>query len=188
MQSTLLQSVRNAIISTFPRSNVHADGQVVVIDFTDGIKFEVLPAIKNDDFDSKDGIYFYPDSHQGGKWLSTDPEAEITSIKDKNEKTKGLLIATCKHIRGIRDRYFSDDHISGIVIDAFLYHAIGNWMFVPDDKFDYEQNVSYLRHLLNYFNRNMTKNKEILAPGSNCILDTNSSYNVLGEILNKMAL
>lgn len=40
-QSRLLQAVKNAILEVYPRTNVHADGQVVVLDFSDGMKFEV---------------------------------------------------------------------------------------------------------------------------------------------------
>jgi predicted nucleotidyltransferase len=46
-QSRLLQAVRVAVLSTYPKSTVRADGQVVKIDFSDGIKFEILPAFKN---------------------------------------------------------------------------------------------------------------------------------------------
>lgn len=43
-QSRLLQAVREAILNTYPRSDVRADGQVVKIAFSDGMKFEILPA------------------------------------------------------------------------------------------------------------------------------------------------
>ena len=49
-QSRLLQTVKNAILETFPHSDVRGDGQVVVVNFTDGIKFEILPAFKNLDY------------------------------------------------------------------------------------------------------------------------------------------
>ena len=49
-QSRLLQAVRQAIISSYPRSEVRADGQVVKINFSDGMKFEILPAFKNTDW------------------------------------------------------------------------------------------------------------------------------------------
>lgn len=39
-QSRLLQVVKDAILNSYPRSDIHADGQVVVIDFKDDIKFE----------------------------------------------------------------------------------------------------------------------------------------------------
>lgn len=46
-QSRFLQVVKSAIQSVYPRSDVRADGQVIKINFSDGIKFEVLPAFKN---------------------------------------------------------------------------------------------------------------------------------------------
>ena len=46
-QSRLLQAVRLAILNIYPRSDVRADGQVVIISFSDGMKFEILPAFKN---------------------------------------------------------------------------------------------------------------------------------------------
>ena len=46
VQSRLLQALKNAIMQTYPRSDIRGDGHVVVIDFTDGIRFEVLPAFR----------------------------------------------------------------------------------------------------------------------------------------------
>jgi hypothetical protein len=43
-QSALLGSVRNSIQKTYGSSAIAGDGQVVVIRFTDGVRFEVLPA------------------------------------------------------------------------------------------------------------------------------------------------
>ena len=48
-QSRLLQAIKNAILQTYPKSDIHADGQVVVINFSDGIKFEILPAFPKRD-------------------------------------------------------------------------------------------------------------------------------------------
>ena len=45
-QSRLLQAVRNAIQSAYTRSDIRADGQVVKIAFSDGMRFEILPAFK----------------------------------------------------------------------------------------------------------------------------------------------
>lgn len=76
-QSRLLQTVKKAILTTYPKSNVRGDGQVVVIDFSDGIRFEVLPAFRQIDWTGKwNGQYTYPDSNMGGNWLTTNPKAE----------------------------------------------------------------------------------------------------------------
>ena len=46
-QSRLLQTVRSAIKQTYPQSDIRADGQIVKINFSDGILFEILPAFQN---------------------------------------------------------------------------------------------------------------------------------------------
>ena len=40
-QSALLQLFRNALQKTYPTTRLGADGQVVVVSFTDGVTFEV---------------------------------------------------------------------------------------------------------------------------------------------------
>ncbi len=42
-QSALLQAVRSSMQKTYSTSDVGADGQVVVVNFQDGIAFEVVP-------------------------------------------------------------------------------------------------------------------------------------------------
>ena len=49
-QSQLLQALKDAILLTYPRSEVKADGQVVDIFFSDGMKFEILPAFQQLDW------------------------------------------------------------------------------------------------------------------------------------------
>lgn len=44
-QSALLSALRNCLLKTYSSSSVSADGQVVDVDFSDGIKFEVVPAL-----------------------------------------------------------------------------------------------------------------------------------------------
>ena len=48
-QSRLLQAVKDAVLGTYPRTDIRADGQVVVVDFSDGMKFELLLAFERVD-------------------------------------------------------------------------------------------------------------------------------------------
>lgn len=83
-QSRLLQALKNAILQTYPNSDIHGDGQVVVINFSDGIKFEVLPAFRQLDWwGNWNGKYDYPDSNMGGNWLTTNPKSEQQAMKEK---------------------------------------------------------------------------------------------------------
>lgn len=182
-QSRLLQAVRSAILSTYSRSEVHADGQVVKIDFSDGMYFEIVPAFK-----SWDGKYVYPDSNAGGSWRSTNPKAEQDAMSRKNKISNGLLFDTCKHIRTIHDKSFSSYHLSGIVIDSFVYEAIGNWKWANSNEcMSHQPRETYEQVLLNYYNQHgIGYGYSINAPGSNDTVSTNSSYKCLGKILETM--
>lgn len=180
-QSRLLQAVRNAILNTYPRSDVRADGQVVKIAFSDGMRFEIVPTFK-----SWDGTYKYPNTHTGGSWESTNPKAEQEAMAQKNRSSNGLLYDTCKHIRYIRDNYFSSYHLSGIVIDSFVYAAIGNWRWLNSGESS-SPSGTYEQVLLDYYNQHgICYGMSINAPGSNDTVSTASSYECLGKVLRYM--
>jgi hypothetical protein len=93
-QSALLQAVKNSIKNRYPRTNVRGDGQVVVVPFSDGMRFEVVPV-----FENTDSSFTYPDSNGGGKWKITNPRPEIASIKNNNILTKSNLVNLCRMTR-----------------------------------------------------------------------------------------
>lgn len=185
-QSRLLQAVKNSIILSYPNSRIRADGQVVVIDFSDGIKFEVLPAFRN----NRNNSFLYPDSNMGGNWRSTNPKAEQLAMREKNKQSNGLFFDTCKHIRRIKNANFSSYHLSGIVIDSFVYAAMGSWQWTPPDSYTTSsQPGTYENVLLEYYNQksyNGWANLQLFAPGSNQIIETDSSMQCLGKVLNSM--
>jgi len=84
-------------LRVYPHSDIPGDGQVVVADFTDGIKYEVLPAIPQTDYRRRI-TYRHPDSHSGGCWMSTNPKAEQVAMKAKNATSNGLLFDICQHM------------------------------------------------------------------------------------------
>lgn len=188
-QSRLLQVVKNAILNSYPRSDVHGDGQVVVIDFTDGIRFEVLPAIPQTDYWGRTS-YRYPNSHQGGHWMSTNPKSEQAAMEEKNRSSNGLLLDTCKHMRYIRDNYFSSYHLSGIVIDSFVYVAMGDWQWTPPGGGSGAPKGEYEDVLMKYYN-DVTWNEQLSsfvlnAPGSGDSVSTYESSFCLGKVLKKL--
>ena len=179
-QSRLLQVVRQSILSTYPRSDVRADGQVVKISFSDGMYFEILPAFKN-----WDGSYRYPDTNMGGNWKSTNHRAEQNAMKQKNVSSNGLLFDTCKHFRFIRDSYFKSYHLSGIVIDSFVYQAIGNWRWLSSGEASSSPRGTYENVLLDYYNQHfMWGAIPLFAPGSNQKVSTESSMECLKKVVN----
>lgn len=192
-QSRLLQDVKEAIVSSYPRSKIHADGQVIDIDFCDGIKFEVLPAFQHMDWlGAFDGTYTYPDTNMGGNWKSTNPKAEQQAMKEKNEKdqSNGLLVDTCQGIRRVRDDQFRGKHLPGIVIDSFVYMAIGGWHWTRENEQHHSGgSESYEAHLLKIYNSftDFGFIPSLRAPGSNDPVDTEDCFDLLGKVLEYLA-
>ena len=184
-QSRLLQAVKSAIQISYPRTDVRADGQVVIVSFTDDIKFEVLPAFAVRDWYGNTTSYQYPDTNMGGNWRSTNPKSEQSAMKNMNTSSRGLLYDTCKHMRYIRDTYFSSYHLSGIVIDSFVFAAIGNWSWKQSSSTisigDYE------KYLFNIYLYTYRYESTIFAPGSNQSVNLDSSRDCLEKVLCKMA-
>ena len=185
-QSRLLQALKNAIMQIYPRSDIRGDGQVVVIDFTDGIRFEVLPAFRQIDWlGNWNGKYDYPDSNMGGNWLTTAPQVEQQAMKERNTTSNGLLFDTCKHMRGIRDSHFKSYHLPGIVIDSFVYHYIADWHWLRNGEQSSNQPIgTYEKKLYNScpdwaFN--------LTAPGSGMKVDTSGCVDVLNKVLKYMS-
>lgn len=188
-QSRLLQAVKNAILDTYPNTDIKSDGQVVVVSFTDGMRFEILPAFKVQNYWGYDETYRYPDTHMGGNWMTTNPKAEQNAMKQKNSSTNGLLYETCKHIRYIRDTKYSSYHLSGILIDSFVYEAMGGWHFTRDGEEHVPSQNTYEETLLQHYNDISMYgmfSPRITAPGSGLQVDSTKGWDVLGKVLNYM--
>ena len=187
-QSRLLQAVKTAVSESYSTTDVKANGQVVVVKFSDGMKFELLPAFKRADSWGSFIGYDYPDTHMGGRWLATDPKAEQKAMKEKNTSSRGLLFDTCKHIRNVHAHSFSSYRLSGIVIDSFVFSAIGGWHW--SDEVGTTPAGTYETQLLDEFNRRSahgTAPLALLSPGSQQPIDTTESYECLGKVLRQMA-
>ena len=189
--SRLLQAVKEAILEIYPRTDVRGDGQVVVIYFSDGMKFEVLPAFRNvNSFTGFwNGTYIYPDTHMGGNWKSTNPLAEQQAMAEKNgnNSSNGLLFDTCKHLRYVRDHYFSSYHLSGILIDSFAYDTINDWHWLREGEESSGISLgTYEQQLLNSYNYYCQIGKpSIKAPGSGMQVSC-QDWDILGKVLNKL--
>lgn len=119
-QSSLLNAVRLAISTTYPTSRVSGDGQVVVIAFTDGVTYEVLPAFLN----NEQG-YTFADSNNGGSWKACKPKQEMSAFSTRNNVCNGNLVELCRMTRAWRDA--NNAPISGMLIDTLAYQFIEEW-------------------------------------------------------------
>jgi hypothetical protein len=121
-QSALLQTVRSSMQKTYSTSDVGADGQVVVVNFQDGIAFELVPVFAN-----KAGSYTYPDANNGGRWKTTNPNPEINAIRARNTAYNGNLVPLCRMMRSWKNKW--DVPIGGLLVDTLAYQFIENYEF-----------------------------------------------------------
>ena len=142
---------------TYSSSSVSADGQVVDIDFCDGIKFEIVPAFKYSD----NSGYCYPDTNNGGSWKSMNPQAEIDFFNDRNFISNKNLKQLCRMIRAWN--YQHTVLMSGILIDTIAYRFIQDYEYA-DKSYTYYDWMS--RDFFKYLLDN-AEQEYWLKPGSN---------------------
>ncbi|BFH60508.1 SMODS domain-containing nucleotidyltransferase [Paenibacillus azoreducens] len=156
-QSALLQEVKGVLQKTYSSSYIKGDGQVVGINFTDNINFEIVPAFINDDNRS----YTYPDTNNGGSWKTTDPRKEIDAMNERNKDTNKNLKRLCRMARAWKG--YCDVPMSGILIDTLAYKFIGQWEY-KDKSYLYYDYMS--RDFFKYLKDTDTDQNYWLAPGS----------------------
>lgn len=121
-QSALLQAVRLSMKKTYSTSSIGGDGQVVVVNFQDGVTFEVVPV-----FNNQEGSYTYPDSNNSGAWKTTNPKPEIEAIKNRNIVCNNNLMPLCKMMRAWKRKWGVP--IGGLLIDTLAYQFIENYEY-----------------------------------------------------------
>ena len=155
-QSALLQEVKKSIEKTYSTTSIRADGQVILVPFSDGITFEVVPAFIN-----TDDSYTYPDANNGGRWRTTDPKPEIEAIRNRNNTCNGNLVPLCRMMRAWKSKW--DVPIGGLLVDTLAYQFIDDWQY-KDKSFLY---YDYMCRDFFSFMADQDKDQEYWrAPGS----------------------
>ncbi len=156
-QSALLQDVKTVLQKTYSTSDLKGDGQVIGINFTDDINFEVVPAFYN----YLEGSYTYPDTNNGGCWRVTDPKREISAMNTRNNSTNKNLKRLCRMARAWKQK--NNVEMSGILIDTLAYKFIDDWEY-KDKSYLYYDYMS--RDFFEYL-KNIDENQQYwYAPGS----------------------
>lgn len=128
-----------------------------MVNFADGMKFEVVPGILLKD----NAGYWYPDANNGGRWRTTNPFAEQQRMREVNTTTNGNLRELCRMTRAWR-RHCGVE-ISGLLIDTLATSFIQTWA---------QRDKSYLyydyltRDFMLYLLGRDPKQQHWLAPGS----------------------
>ena len=156
-QSALLQEVKSNIQKTYWNTDVGGDGQVVVVNFSDGIKFEVVPA-----FENSDKSYTYPDSNSGGSWKKTNPLPEIQAVAYRDNITNGNMKRLCKMIRAWKNTW--NVPMGGLLIDTLADRFLSNWNYAKEGYLYYDWMV---RDFLKYLSDEDPDKLYWLALGSN---------------------
>lgn len=170
-QSALLQKVKDTLHETYPFTNIRGDGQVVVLDFKDGIRFEIVPAYKQ-----YDDSYLYPDTHAGGRWKKTNPILEINAVKDLNRQTNKNMQHLCRMVRAWKDLY--NVPMSGLLIDTLAGRFMRGWYHAGKSYLYYD----YLTRDFFDFLRNEDDTKAFwYAIGSNQLVYNHGSFHRAAE-------
>lgn len=156
-QSALLQEVRNSLKKTYTTTHMRGDGQVLVIRWGDGVRFEILPCFIN-----KNDSFTYPDTNDGGKWKTTNLKPEIKAIKDANSAWNGNLKNLCRMARAWKDKW--DVPIGGLLMDTLAYNFLKSWAHREKSYLYYD---FMTRDFFAYLKGQNKEKNYWLAPGSN---------------------
>lgn len=121
-QSALLAHVRASIMKTYSVTEIGGDGQVIVLRFNDGVKFEVLPAFSN-----VEGGYTFADTNNGGSWKACKPKQEMEAFSNRNAACNGNLMELARMARAWRDQ--NNVSMSGMLIDTLSFQFLNNWAY-----------------------------------------------------------
>lgn len=155
-QSALLQAVKQSIEKTYSTTNIRADGQVIVVPFTDGISFEVVPAFIN-----KDDSFTFPNANNGGSWQVTNPKPEIQAIRDCNASCNGNLVQLCRMTRAWKRKW--EVPIGGLLIDTLAYQFIEGWQYKDKSYLYYDY---MCRDFFKWMSEQNSEQEYWRAPGS----------------------
>ncbi|WP_347019122.1 SMODS domain-containing nucleotidyltransferase [Acinetobacter calcoaceticus] len=156
-QSALIQAVKDSIKKTYSSTYVRGDGQVVKLNFTDGICFEIVPAFLN-----SDGInYTYPDTNDGGSWKVTKPREEKNALNQLNIDSNKNLKRLCRMARAWKDQW--NVPISGILLDTLAYRFMEQWSYSNNSYLYYDWMT---RDFFKYLKDQNPEQYYWLAPGS----------------------
>lgn len=156
-QSALIQALKESIKKTYSRTYVRGDGQVVKLNFSDDICYEIVPGFINKDGES----YTYPDTNDGGSWKTTKPRAEIAEMNSANSKWNKNLKRLCRMARAWKDNW--DVPMGGLLIDTLAYNFLKQWEH-RDKSYTYYDWMT--RDFFEFLKNQKSDQTYWLAPGS----------------------
>jgi len=142
-QSQLLQDIKNKLLVKYPSTSMRADGQVVMVNFV-SYNLDVVPA-----FETQNGSYLIPNTTSGGSWKLTNPNAEMSSITESNQRSKGNTVKLIKMVKAWR--YYCNVPIKSLVIELRAINFLKKWEHFDKSSVYYDWMArEFFRELLNY--------------------------------------
>lgn len=166
-QSNLLQDVKNCIKETYPKTDIRGDGQVVDINFNDGL-IEVVPGFENDD-----GSFQYPDTHNEGSWKRTNPRPEKQQCKDDDDNSGGTYRDLTRMIRVWKNH--QGFVFQGLLIDTLVHN------FYKENEDDvnstsYSNYPQLMYSLFQYLSKRDSNQTSWHAVGSNQVIEVKDKH------------
>ncbi len=144
-QSYLLQEVRGKLLKTYSRTEIRADGQIVLVPFS-SYCVEIVPCFRGDN-----ETFWLPDTNDGGRWKATCPTAERALVLKSNVRSKGNTINLIKMMKAWK-KYCNVD-ITSFVLELRVVYFMEKWEHFEKDAFWYDFIVrDFFKELLNYVN------------------------------------
>lgn len=177
-QSALLQEVKSKIQKTYSATDVGGDGQVVVVKFSDGIVFEVVPA-----FENADKSFTFPDANSGGSWKKTNPLPEIAAVESRDKTTNGNMKSLCRMARAWKSTW--DAPMGGLLIDTLADRFLLSWKYAKEGFVYYD----WMTRDFMYFLGNEDPSKSYwLALGSNQFIWRRGNFEAKAKKCYKLAI
>ncbi|CAK0754576.1 Nucleotidyltransferase [Gammaproteobacteria bacterium] len=154
-QLKLLQDVKEAILSRYPRTDVRVDRLVVTVTYTN-FHVEVQPVFEQDD-----GSFKYPDTKNGGSWKITRPREEMDAVAEMDVNKNLNLRRLCKMTRAWKNKH--GVVMGGLLIDTLAYNFLSSRDDYDNKSFLYYDELS--RDFFNYLST-LPKQDRYAAPGS----------------------
>jgi hypothetical protein len=130
-QQAMLYAFKEVIRGVYDTSSVKADGLVVALKFSDGIAFELMPAVEN-----TDGSFTYPRSNSGGSWGKTDPMPEISAMDRIHSQTARNARKLARMVRAWKE--YNGVSMGGLLIDTYVYQFLQTYEYKDKGYYYYD--------------------------------------------------
>lgn len=119
--STILDKMTDLLRSRIGESeNIYHGKMAVTVEFLDGMKIQLLPAVKTD------GGLRVPSAF-GDNWSKIDPQSFQRVLTDRNEKCGGKLIPTIKLAKAVIGTLPESQRLSGYHLESLAINAFRNY-------------------------------------------------------------